>query len=116
MKFALEHQNGPVAGKVLAGKAYPAKTFSLMSVSDPDVLLWTVKPAEEGIGAGIVIRVWNLEDEKRNCVVSSPYPFKSVRAITHIENDREPLPCEDGKMNIQVGYNRLQSFRVFMDK
>jgi alpha-mannosidase len=116
MKFALEHQNGPVAGKVLGGKAYPAKTFSLLSVSDPDVLLWTVKPAEEGIGAGIVIRFWDLEDENRNCMVSSPYPFKSVRTITHIENDREPLSCEDGKMNMQVGYKRLQSFRVFMNK
>ena len=81
--------------EVQCSKAYPARTFSLLSVSDPDVLLWTVKPAEEGIGAGIVIKVWNLEDENRNCMVSSPYPFKSVRAITHIENDRVPLHCED---------------------
>ena len=58
MRFALQHQNPLVAQKIQGGAAYNEKEFSLLSVSEPGVLVWAVKPAEEGIDKGVVLRVW----------------------------------------------------------
>ena len=62
MKFALEHQNPPVTGPVsgAGGAAYPEASYSLLTVDDPGVLLWALKPAEEGIDQGLIVRLWNL--------------------------------------------------------
>ena len=60
MRFALEHQNPLVGGMVSGGSAYPGSSYSYLSVSDPNVLLWSLKPAEEGIGEGVIARFWNL--------------------------------------------------------
>jgi len=60
MRFSLEHQNPPVTGWLRAGKAFPAQSDSLLSVSNPKVLLWSVKEAEDGAAKGIVTRFWNL--------------------------------------------------------
>jgi alpha-mannosidase len=60
MKFSLEHQNPLVTGAVTGTTPfYSEKDYSLLTISDPDVLLWAVKPAEDGIGQGIFTRVWN---------------------------------------------------------
>ena len=60
MKFALEHQNPPVTGWLRPGGALPEASYSLLSISNPDVLLWSLKPAEDGPAKGLVTRVWNL--------------------------------------------------------
>ena len=64
MKFALEHQNPPVADAVTGDTDAPlaAREASLIRVSDPGVLLWSLKPAEEGIDHGVIARVWNVAD------------------------------------------------------
>ena len=68
MKFGLEHQNPLVAGPVTGNSAsYPDKSYSLLRISDPNLLLWAVKPAEDGIAnAGITLRVWNMSDSTSN--------------------------------------------------
>lgn len=71
MRFALEHQNPLVAAAVAgSGSTYPAATYSLLQVSDPDLLVWSVKPAEEGIAAGVVVRLWNLAESARSFSLS----------------------------------------------
>ena len=64
MRFALAHQNPLVAAPVTGQQPhYPETTYSLLKISDPRVLLWSLKPAEDGIeSAGIALRVWNLAD------------------------------------------------------
>ena len=54
MRFAIEHQNPLVTGAVLGGVNYPETTFSLLTISDPNVLLWALKPAHDGIEKGAV--------------------------------------------------------------
>ena len=62
MRFAPMHQNPLVTGQVTgASSAYPDTTYSLLTISAPNVLLWSLKPAEDGIAkAGIALRVWNM--------------------------------------------------------
>ena len=86
MRFALEHQNPLVGGTVSGGTAYPATSHSFLSISDPNVLLWSLKPAEEGIGEGVIARVWNL--------TGTPKPFSiSLRA----SRSRAPSPSRTSR-------------------
>ncbi|MCY7353036.1 MAG: glycoside hydrolase [Cytophagaceae bacterium] len=63
MKFSLEHQNPLVTGAVSGSREiYPSITHSLLRPSDPSVLLWSLKPNEDGIGKGLVARFWNLKN------------------------------------------------------
>ena len=64
MKFSLEHQNPLLNGEVLGGKsASKLNKYSLLAVSDPNVLPWSVNPSEEGIKNGIIARFWNFKNE-----------------------------------------------------
>ncbi|MGI8783660.1 MAG: glycoside hydrolase [Acidobacteriota bacterium] len=87
MKFALEHQNALVTGIVTGGNAYPEKSYSLLTISDPHVLLWALKPAEEGIEKGIIARVWNLSSSPRNFSLSLETGISSAQRATHIETN-----------------------------
>lgn len=65
MRLALEHQNPLVTGPVRGVTDYPETEYSLLRVGDSDLLLWALKPAEEGIQHGIIARVWNLTPQPR---------------------------------------------------
>ena len=64
LRASLEHQNPLVAGPVTAGKSsevvLPNDQFSLVSLDSDEVIVWAVKPSEDGIENGLVVRLWNL--------------------------------------------------------
>jgi alpha-mannosidase len=74
MRFSLEHQNPLVAGMITGESSTYGSTFSLFSLSDPDDIVWSVKPAEEGIDNGIILRVWNVNNKQSSCMLSSASP------------------------------------------
>jgi len=117
MKFSLEHQNPLIAAKITGTSSlYPGTNFSLFTISDPDILTWALKPSEEGIENGIVLRVWNTSREDRNCTISSSGKIESCNNITHIETDISGIKPEAGKITARIGHNRMQSFRIFLNK
>ena len=63
MKASLEHQNPLVAGEITRGDGPLEREYSLVSVDDSDLVLWAVKPSEEGIEDGLIVRVWNLTED-----------------------------------------------------
>ncbi len=72
MRFAMEQQNPLITGTVSGGSAYPADQFSLLTISNANVLLSALKPADDGIFNGIVARVWNLSNSPANCTLNLP--------------------------------------------
>lgn len=56
----------PAGRLVTGGNAYPATSYSLLSVSNPNVLLWALKPAEEGV----IARLWNVADSQVSCTLT----------------------------------------------
>jgi alpha-mannosidase len=91
MKFSLEHQNPLIAAEVTGGSQYPEDNYSLLNISDPNVLLWALKPAEEGINEGVVARVWNVSSLPREFTLSFvDSSVNSVKNTTHIETDIGP--------------------------
>ena len=98
MRFALEHQNPPVTGAVTGepGAPLPGGSYSLVTVNDPGVLLWAVKPAADGIDHGIIARLWNVTDAPVQTTLSFSPGIVSARHTTHIETDLEPVALAGG--------------------
>lgn len=115
MKFSLEHQNPLVTGEVSGGKSETKQNqFSLLSVSDPNVLLWSVKPSEEGIDYGIIIRAWNLKNNDVDCTISSELKIEKAKQTTHIETDIREIKTNSEKLNTNIGHNLIETFRLFL--
>ena len=113
MKFALEHQNPPVVGPVTGDTDAPlsAQEASLIRVSDPGVLLWSLKPAEEGINHGVIARVWNVADSPVKANVLFVPGLADARRVTHIETDLEPAEVHDSGVRTSLARQEMQTFR-----
>ena len=89
MRMALEHQNPLVCGAVTSSaSALPADVFSALSISDPDVLLWAFKPAEEGIADGLIARVWNVTNQPQSADLQLAPSADRQRARHDAHRDR----------------------------
>jgi hypothetical protein len=113
MKFALEHQNPLSAGRVDGGDAYPEWAYSLLSVDDPNVLLWVLKPADDGIESGLVVRLWNLSNEKNEFSLSVDGGINGALALTHIETPIGIASVRDGSLMDVVNQQQLKTYAIF---
>lgn len=115
MRFALEHQN-PLVSTLVTGDVdspLPAGTWSLLGVSDPRVLIWAVKPAEEGIDKGIIVRAWNLRDVATTAMLAANgFALGSATATTHIETDLGPEPMSAGAVAASFSPHQMRTFRL----
>jgi alpha-mannosidase len=115
MKFSLEHQNPLVAGTITGKNGTYGSQFSLFTTPDPDLIIWSLKPSEEGIDNGIILRVWNMNNLDVNCVISSVFPIRRCYYTSHIETDQSEIVPINGQMKLKIGHNRLQTFRIFLN-
>ncbi|MBC8034649.1 MAG: glycoside hydrolase [Chitinophagaceae bacterium] len=115
MKFALEHQNPLVAG-VITGKVaiLPGNTFSLLSVDHPDVLLWSIKPSEEGMENGLITRFWNLGTAPAEASIKMNKPILRAWKTTHIETNEKLLKTQGGLLKAALKVGGMSTFRVFL--
>ncbi|CAN5527247.1 hypothetical protein BH10ACI3_BH10ACI3_10570 [soil metagenome] len=113
MKFALEHQNPFVAAMIdgtgAQARPYPATNFSFLSISDPNVLLWALKPAEDGISRGVVARVWNQSDSPTNYQLSLSQPITSADRLTHIETAIASANVVSGQLSASINQQQIQT-------
>lgn len=113
MRFALEHQNGLVAGRVRGrtGAPAPAGRFSFLSISDPSVLLWALKPAEDG-GRDVVARVWNQSGVPRPFTLQPAFAVASAARTTHLETTLGPATVAGGALTETVGPFAMATYRL----
>jgi alpha-mannosidase len=116
MRMALEHQNPLVAAR-LTGDAtgpLPETSWSLLALPSPDVLLWSIKPAEEGIASGLIARVWNLAEGPSTASLSLPgLGLTEARRTTHIETDLSGVSLVAGAVPMTLERQQLATFRLF---
>jgi alpha-mannosidase len=109
----MEAQNPLITGTVMGGSAYPAGQFSLLSISDSNVLLSALKPADDGISTGIVARVWNLSNNPASCSLSLPgNSIASAWQLTHIETPLAPLTVTGGVLNDSLAAQQLKTYSL----
>ena len=117
MRFALEAQNpfvtglasGPVQGALLGSKAW-----SLLSPDSAQALVWAVKPAEEGIGAGVIVRMWNQSglSVTAGLRLQQRYAAAAIQRTTSIETDvaaDDPVAVPDPTA---LRGNQIGTFRI----
>ena len=113
MKFSLEHQNpfvtGLIDGAGTQTRPYPANNFSFVTISNPNILLWALKPAEDGIGRGIVARVWNQANTPGTYQLSLSRPIISAERLTHIETTIAPATVSSGQLNASINQQQIQT-------
>ncbi len=113
MKFSLEHQNPFVAAEVSGtNPSYAEKNYSFLTISDPDVLLWALKPAEDGINQGVVTRVWNQANSGRSYTLSLAPDILSGMRTTHIETDITNASIISGNLSAALAANQIQTHRL----
>jgi len=115
MRFALEHQNPLEAGAVISDgqSLFPETSYSLLQASDPKVLLWALKPAEEGIDHGIIARLWNVSDGAATSQLRLTPAVVGAQRTTHIETDLEAVPlAADGSVPTRFSKQQLQTYRI----
>ena len=112
IKFALEHQNSLVTGLVSGGNTLPEKSFSLLQVSNPAVVLWALKCAEAGITNGLVARVWNLSSESQRFSLALATGVTRCERTTHIETDLADAPVVGGSVAATASPMQMLTFRL----
>jgi alpha-mannosidase len=113
MKMALAHQN-PLTSGLVTGSSGSNKqlSFSLLNTTDPNLILWSVKPAEEGIKDGYITRFWNLKNEPVNDAINFFKPIKTAFKISSIETNQEEIKPNDQSLEMNFNNNQIQSFRL----
>ena len=107
----MEHQNPLVAEEIVGGDAYPEANYSLLEISNSNVLLSALKPAEDGILKGIVARVWNLSPNPESFNISLPsVSVATAKILTHIETPEADLPFSNGMLSDSL---TSQQFRTY---
>lgn len=113
MRFALAHQKPMVVGQVTGKEPfYPNVSYGLLRVSDPNVLLWSLKPAEDGIEhAGIALRVRNMSGKKARFVASmKPGSILHAMRATHIETPTGPAHIVSGNLDETTAANAMETY------
>ena len=113
MKFSLEHQNPLLTGEVLGGKSTSKlNEYSLLTVSDPNVLLWSVKPSEEGMENGLIARFWNMGSARSNPEIKLSQNIGSAWKTTHIETNEKQLTPIKGTLSVSFNPFQINTFRL----
>jgi len=99
MRLAMEHQNPLVAARVTGGTSAPINSlnYSYLQILAPSQLLWSLKPAEEGIQAGLIARVWNLSASSHQLMMMASYfPVSGAKVTSHVETNLGPVQSLQG--------------------
>ncbi|MBC7722924.1 MAG: glycoside hydrolase, partial [Pedobacter sp.] len=115
MKFSLEHQN-PLVGAFISGTANTlnGKSFSLFNISNPNIIVWCVKPSEDDFENGLITRFWNFGGRYTSSVIQFNQPIKNAWQTSHIETNENLLQPLYNKLNINLNPFQMKTFRVIL--
>ena len=116
MKFALEHQNPLVTGTIIGTVGiYPPTQYSYLKITDPDVLLWSIKPAEEGYtNRGIIIRAWNLGNTTSTGTMALQHKITEAYETSHVETDIRAGTFSGSILKTNIATQGMSTYRIKM--
>ena len=115
MKSALEFQQ-PLITNMISGDidaVLPADKYSFLQIANPNMILWALKPAEEGIkNNGLIARVWNLNDASVKSELRFNKKLSSANETTHVEVNMNRVSFNQNKLMINTQGQQMKTFRV----
>lgn len=117
MKLALEHQN-PLVTEFIQGnsKEVSEKKYSFIHTDDPSVLLWSIKPAEEGITNGWMTRWWNFSSQPTTTSLSWALPIHKAWQTSHLETNEQLMKPQQGALTIGFQPFQMNTYRLISDQ
>lgn len=116
MQLALEHQNPLVTGMITGTtNKFDSSSFSLVRTDNPDVLLWSIKPSEEGIENGIITRFWNFSEKGVAPKIQFNTLLKSAFQTSHIETNEKEIEVAKNTIKFDFKPFQMATFRQLTD-
>ncbi len=115
MRFALEHQNPFVTAAVTgpANAPYPPDRYEFLRIDTPGVLAWAVKPADDGHGHGVAVRLWNVTSSAQSTRLSLATGLAGATFATHIETPVESAGVDpDGHLPLTFAPQQIRTVLV----
>ncbi len=116
MRFAFEHQNPLVAGAVTGGGNLPGTQFSFLSTSDPDVIVWALKPAEDTSSGKTVVRIRHLADSVKTVSLLFGAGISGAKRVTHIEVSLADVSAGGNSFSTTIGRWMWQTFALSLSR
>ena len=119
MKSSLEFQQPLIAGMVKGEKnaPLPFSIYAFIKTSGPEVILWALKPAEEGVKInGIIARIWNLNESFLKSDLKFNRTVSSATETTHVEVDLRSIPFKKNVVFIEAESQQMKTFRIKLSK
>jgi len=88
-----------------------AETASMMSVDAPNVVIDTVKAAEDGSG-DIILRLYESKHAATDAVLTLHLPAATVWACNLLEEEEQPLAMEQGQVALHFHGFEVKTVRV----
>jgi alpha-mannosidase len=112
----------PLADSGVVREAYqlncPVKTArgaagerSLFAVDAPNVIIETVKPAEDG-SADVIVRLFESKRTATRCTLSTSLPALGALHTDMLENAQGQLPLGDGKISLDFHPFEVKTVRL----
>ncbi|MDD8026476.1 MAG: glycoside hydrolase [Acidobacteriota bacterium] len=113
MRFALDHQNPFVTGEVTGGTFYPAESFAFLSLDDPNVLVWALKPAEDGSENRTIVRLWNVQAAAAEPTLTlGDLSILDAKSVSHIETPIESVAAQGSGMTTSLAGWQWRTFSL----
>lgn len=84
--------------------------FSLCSVNKPNVIVETIKQAEDG--DGVIVRMYESHNARTPVTLTWNRPIASVEECNAIEQKKRDISLEDGKFSFVIKPYEIKTFRV----
>jgi alpha-mannosidase len=84
----------------------------LLSVSDPDAMLWALKPSEAGGSKGIAARFWNMSPKPATFRVKFDGKISEAWNTTHLETDLNRADVRTGELQSDFAPWQMRTYRL----
>ncbi len=88
-----------------------AKTTSLMAMDAPNVIIETVKTAEDGSG-DVIVRLYESKHAATDAELTLHLPVSRAAVCDMLENEQEVLPVADGKVKLHFRGFEVKTLRL----
>ncbi len=120
--YAFTAWNGPLAESGLVREGWElncpvtrgpgeAEARSLFELDSPNVMISTVKPAEDGSG-DVVVRLYESMRTATTCELSTSLPVQCARETNMLEEGGAELPLEDGVIPLRFRPFEIKTVRL----
>jgi alpha-mannosidase len=124
--YALYTWNGSLADSNVVREAYElncpvtlapgaAQETSLFSLDAPNIILETVKPAEDG-SPDLILRLYESKRMATSCALTTAFPLQAALQTDMLENQMSALACKDRQVVMDFRPFEIKTIRLKLSK